>query len=34
MQILQFCAKKLPNPIIEINKLDAKALIEEVIRYV
>lgn len=28
---LQFCAKKLPNPIIEINKLDAKALIEEVI---
>lgn len=31
---LQFCAKKLPNPIIEINKLDAKALIEEVIRYV
>lgn len=31
---LQFCAKKIPNPIIEINKLDAKALLEEVIRYV
>ena len=31
---LQFCAKKVPNPIVEINKLDAKALIEEVIRYV
>ena len=31
---LQFCAKKVPNPIIEINKLDAKALLEEVIRYV
>ena len=31
---LQFCAKNLPNPIIEINKLDAKAFIEEVIRYV
>lgn len=31
---LQFCAKKVPNPIVEINKLDAKALLEEVIRYV
>lgn len=31
---LQFCANKVPNPIIEINKLDAKALLEEVIRYV
>ena len=31
---LQFCAKKIPNPIIEVNKLDAKALLEEVIRYV
>lgn len=25
---------KVPNPIVEINKLDTKALIEEVIRYV
>ena len=31
---LQFCVNKVPNPIIEINKLDAKALLEEVIRYV
>lgn len=31
---LQFCSQKHPNPIIEINKLDAKALLEEVIRYV
>lgn len=31
---LRFCAKKIPNPIIEINKLDTKALLEEVIRYV
>ena len=31
---LQFCAKKLPNPIIAINKLDAMALIEEVLRHV
>lgn len=31
---LQFCENKIPNPIIEINKLDAKALLEEVIRYV
>lgn len=31
---LQFCSKKTPNPISEINKLDAKALLEEVIRYV
>lgn len=31
---LQFCSKKAPNPISEINKLDAKALLEEVIRYV
>lgn len=30
----QFCENKIPNPIIEINKLDAKALLEEVIRYV
>lgn len=31
---LQFCSKKVPNPIVEINKLDTKALMEEVIRYV
>ena len=31
---LQFCDKKFPNPILEINKLDTKALVEEVIRYV
>ena len=28
------CCNKLPNPIIEIDKLDALAMIEEVIRYV
>lgn len=28
------CSGKTPNPIIEINKLDATAVIEEVIRYV
>ena len=31
---LNFCSDKIPNPIVEINKLDSKALIEEVIRYV
>lgn len=31
---LKFCRTKIPNPIIEINKLDAKALVEEVLRYV
>ena len=31
---LKFCSDKIPNPIVEINKLDSKALIEEVIRYV
>jgi hypothetical protein len=31
---LKFCATKIPNPIIEINKLDVKALVEEVLRYV
>lgn len=31
---LNFCAKKIPNPILEINKLSAKAMLEEVIRYV
>ena len=33
-RFLKFCAKKIPNPILEINKLNAKALLEEVIRYV
>lgn len=33
-RFLQFCIKKVPNPIAEINKLDSKALLEEVIRYV
>ena len=28
------CCNKFPNPIIEIDKLDALAIIEEVIRYV
>ena len=28
------CSNKIPNPIIEIDKLDAIAVIEEVIRYV
>lgn len=31
---LKFCKTKVPNPIIEINKLEPKALIEEVLRYV
>ncbi len=31
---LKMCSSKVPNPIIEINKLDATAVIEEVIRYV
>ena len=31
---LKFCSQKVPNPILEINKLDATAMIEEVIRYV
>lgn len=33
-RFLNFCAKKIPNPILEINKLSTKALLEEVIRYV
>ena len=33
-KFLQFCEKKLPNPIIEVNRLDVKAMLEEVIRYV
>jgi len=31
---LNFCVNKIPNPILEINKLSSKALLEEVIRYV
>ena len=31
---MKMCSGKTPNPIIEINKLDATAVIEEVIRYV
>ncbi|MEN6459761.1 MAG: hypothetical protein ABFC94_00120 [Syntrophomonas sp.] len=31
---LKFCTTKVPNPIVEINKLDAKAVVEEVLRYV
>lgn len=31
---IQKCERKIPNPILEINKLDAIAVIEEVIRYV
>ena len=33
-KFLQFCESKYPNPIIEVNKLDVKAMLEEVIRYV
>lgn len=33
-EFLIFCNKKNPNPLVEINKLDATAMIEEVIRYV
>lgn len=33
-KFLQFCLKKVPNPIFEVNKLDARALLEEVLRYV
>lgn len=31
---IKMCSGKTPNPIFEINKLDAIAVIEEVIRYV
>lgn len=31
---LRTCVNRSPNPIIEINKLDRKAMLEEVIRYV
>ena len=33
-EFLKYCNQKKINPILEINKLDAKAMIEEVIRYV
>lgn len=31
---MKMCASKIPNPILEIDKLDSVAVIEEVIRYV
>lgn len=31
---IKMCCGKTPNPILEINKLDAIAVIEEVVRYV
>ncbi len=33
-EFLKRCIKKVPNPILEINRLDPVAIIEEVIRYV
>lgn len=33
-EFIKKCCGKTPNPILEINKLDAIAVIEEVIRYV
>jgi len=33
-KFIKMCSGKTPNPILEINKLDATAVIEEVIRYV
>ena len=33
-EFLKICISRTPNPILEINKLDEKAVIEEVIRYV
>ncbi len=33
-EFIKMCSRKTPNPILEINKLDATAVIEEVIRYV
>jgi hypothetical protein len=33
-EFIKMCSRKKPNPILEINKLDAIAVIEEVIRYV
>lgn len=33
-RFIQFCEKRVPNPLIEVNKLDSKAFLEEVLRYV
>lgn len=33
-EFIKMCSGKTPNPILEINKLDSTAVIEEVIRYV
>lgn len=33
-EFLKYCIRKKPNPIEEVNKLDAKAFMEEVLRYV
>ena len=33
-EFLKFCLNKNPNPIMEVNKLDSKAFMEEVLRYV
>lgn len=33
-EFIKMCLGKTPNPIVEINKLDAIAVLEEVIRYV
>lgn len=33
-EFIKMCSGKTPNPILEIDKLDATAVIEEVIRYV
>lgn len=33
-EFLKLCNEKVPNPIIEINKLDVMGMLEEVIRYV
>lgn len=33
-EFMKYCMGKVPNPIIEIDKLDATAVLEEVIRYV
>lgn len=33
-KFLKFCESKRQNPILEVNKLDSKAFMEEVLRYV
>jgi ABC-type uncharacterized transport system substrate-binding protein len=33
-KFINMCTKKVPNPILEITKLDSVAVLEEVIRYV